>query len=65
MGYKEIKCTNVKLFHLEDEPEVIYVISLRLDQYMVVHDDAYEFNTGKVELLNSEDIENIYGITLE
>jgi hypothetical protein len=62
--WKEIKGKDVRVFQFKDEPEIFYIIPSREDEYMIVHDDAWEINTGKVEYLNSSEIKSKYGITL-
>jgi hypothetical protein len=64
LKWKEISGKKIRVFQLDEEPEIIYVIPLRLGEYMVIHDDAYELNTGKVEFLNLEDFKSKYGISL-
>ena len=54
-----------KSFQLGDEPEVIHIIKTGfIDNYMVVHEDAYELELGKVEFGTKIEIETKYNITL-
>lgn len=61
-----IESSNVtKTFRLKDEPELIHVIKTGFeDKYMVVHEDAYEINIGKVTYGTKMEIEDRFGITL-
>jgi hypothetical protein len=53
-------------FQLLDEPELIHVIKTGFENmYMIVHEDAYQRNLGKVEMGTREEIENTYQITLK
>lgn len=51
MKWIEKTCFNVKKYQLGgDEPEVIYVIKTGFeDEYMVIYEDAYRIDLGKVE----------------
>lgn len=60
--WHEISTSKVKVFQLNDEPEIIYVIKVRPNEFMIVHEDAYDQNTGKVEFLNTKDLKESYGI---
>lgn len=60
MKYKEIK-TKCRSFLHETEPEVIHIHKIREDEYMVVHEDAMDECTGKIELFNEKDLEEKYG----
>ena len=63
-NWKEIKST-AQCFELEGEPELIHVIKTGFqDMYMVVHEDAYEFSLGKVEIGTKRDVEIRYKITV-
>ena len=62
--WNEIKGKDVRVFQFKDVPEIFYLIPTREDEYMIVHDDAWEINTGKVEHLNSSEIKSKYGIEL-
>jgi len=64
MLWKEIKNKPIRTFQLMNEPELIYIILIRSDEYIIVHEDAYDINTGKTEILNSEMIKTKYGIIL-
>jgi hypothetical protein len=63
---KWIECSSeVKSFRLEDEPELIHVIKTGFnDEYMVVREDAYELNSGKVIFGTKIEIEKLFGISL-
>ena len=62
--WNQIKAT-CKTFQLEDEPELIHVIKTGFeDKYMVVYEDAYEFNLGKVIFGTKAEIESQFKITL-
>lgn len=61
--YKEIK-TSCRTFQLEYEPEVIHIHKVREDEYLVLHEDAYGLNTGKVHWYNKAALEEKYGIIL-
>jgi hypothetical protein len=65
LQWKQIEGRKVSVFQLGDEPEIIYVIKRRANEYMVVHDDAYTLNSGEVEFFNLKDLELKYGISLE
>lgn len=56
----------VRLFRLGDEPYIFYVIPYRevYDEYMVLHDDAFEHRSGQVEFLTGGQIFEKYGINL-
>lgn len=61
-NWKEIKST-AQCFQLEGEPELIHVIKTGFrDMYMVVHEDAYEYSLGKVEIGTKNDVEIRYKI---
>lgn len=61
-NWKEIKST-AQCFELEGEPELIHVIKTGFrDMYMVVHEDAYEYSLGKVEIGTKNDVEIRYKI---
>jgi len=63
---KWIESNNVtKTFRLQGEPELIHVIKTGFkDKYMVVYEDAYELNIGKVTYGTKLEIESRFGITL-
>lgn len=62
LKWEEIKRDKVKAFQLGDEPEVLYLIKLRDNEYMLVFEDGYDMNTGKVEFANTQKLKNDYGI---
>jgi hypothetical protein len=64
LKWKEIKPSKIKVFQLEEEPEVVYIINIRDSDYMVIHEDGYDLNTGKVEFLTKTKIKEKYHITL-
>jgi hypothetical protein len=52
-------------FQLSDEPELIHVIKTGFhDLYMIVHEDAYQQDLGKVEMGPKKEIEDKYKIEL-
>ena len=63
---KWIECKNVtRTFRLADEPELIHIVKTGFeDMYMVVQEDAYEINIGKVSYCTKLEIEQRYGILL-
>lgn len=62
MNWKEIKSNKVRVFRFEDEPEVFYLIKIRNNEYMIVHEDGYDMDTGVVEFVNSQQLKDRYGI---
>lgn len=53
-------------FQLSDEPELIHVIKTGFDDlYMVVHEDAYQLELGKVEMGTKADVEHRYKIKVK
>ena len=69
MDWIKINPNNVRKYCLADEPEVIYIIELgfRKDDtttadYMVVHEDAYQYSLGNVYLLTKQQLKEIYDI---
>ncbi len=64
MDWKEIKST-AQCFQLGNEPELIHVIKTGFkDMYMVLHEDAYEFSLGKVEMGTKQEVEIRYKIKI-
>jgi len=58
--------TKVWGFHLDPEPEVIYVIEgCSAGNYIVVHEDAFGYSTGQTEIMTKEAVEEKYGIKLQ
>lgn len=56
---------NTKTFRLEEEPELIHVIKTGFkDKYMVVYEDAYELNLGKVIFGTKKEIDDKFKISL-
>ncbi len=64
LKWREFKSDKVRTFQLDEEPEIIYVINIRKNEYMVVHEDGYDQNTGKVRFYSKNGIKNDYGIEL-
>lgn len=62
MEWREIKSNKIRVFQLEEEPEVIYLIKIRDNEYMVVHEDGYDLFTGNVEFNNTEEMKQKFGI---
>jgi hypothetical protein len=60
--WKEIKTSKVKTYHLDEDPEIIYLITIRDNEYMIVHEDAFDLNTGKVEFMNAKEVKDNYNI---
>ena len=63
-SFKEIKYNKMRTFQFADEPELIHIFKIRDNEYMVVYEDAYDLNTGKVEFGNKIKIENKFNIKL-
>ena len=62
---KEIQ-SDTWCFQLMDEPELIHIIKTRFtDRYMIVYEDAYEFNLGKVEFFSKDQLESKFKIKLK
>jgi hypothetical protein len=62
--WTEIKSA-AQCFQLGEEPELIHVIKTGFkDMYMVLHEDAYEFSLGKVEIGTKQDVEIRYKIKI-
>lgn len=61
-----IKTNNVTTtFKLRDEPVLIHVIKTGFEnKYMIVYEDAYDLNTGKVEFKTKEELHAEYGIEI-
>jgi hypothetical protein len=65
MKWKPIS-NNVKSFQLIDEPEVVHIIkTCFVNKYMLVFEDAYEVNLGKVVFATKEEIAKYYKIQLD
>ena len=64
LKWKEITTNKVRVFQLDEEPEIFYLIKIRDNEYMIVHEDGYDMNTGKVEFLNKEQVIGKYGIEI-
>ena len=65
----EVPNKNVRKFQLHDEPEIIYVIRTGFSlhdtttpDYIVVHEDAYQQNLGKTEMLSEKEVFEKYAI---
>lgn len=65
LEWKEIQSDKVRVFQLEDEPEVFYLIKLREDEYMIVFEDEYDIRTGEIEFVNKQQIYDKYGVDIE
>lgn len=64
LKWREINNTT-KTFQLDEEPEVIHVIKTGFeDKYMIVHEDAYEIQLGRVEFGTKAEIEERFKIKL-
>lgn len=63
-SWKEIK-SKTWSFQFGEEPELIHVIETGFkDRYMVIHEDAYELDLGKVEFFNKVELESKFKIKL-
>lgn len=62
MKWKEIESNKVRVFQLEDEPEVFYLIKIRGDKYMIVFDDGWGQKTGELKFITKKGLFDIYGI---
>ena len=62
LKWKEIQSNKVRVFQLEDEPEIVYLIKIRENEYMSIYEDGYDQNTGKVEFLNKEQVSSRLGV---
>lgn len=60
----EIKGKKVRTFQLGEEPELIHILNVRHNEYLVVQEDGYDLNTGKVEFFNKKQIKNKYKIKI-
>lgn len=57
-----LKYDKLKTYQLGDLPELIHVFKIRNNEYMVVYEDGYDFNTGKLDFFNKEDLEEVFNI---
>lgn len=65
LKWNEITTNKVRVFQLGEEPEIFYLIRIRDNEYMIVHEDGYDMNTGKVDYpLNKEQVIKKYGIEI-
>ena len=62
LKWKEIQSNKVRVFQLENEPEIFYLIKIREDEYMIVFEDGYDQQTGKVEFVNKQQVYDRYGV---
>lgn len=63
--WKEIN-SNIKTFQFGEEPEIIHIIKTgHKNLYIVVHDDAYQYFTGRTELCSKEEIKNKFSIDID
>ena len=61
----EKECKNVQMFQFGVDPEIIYVIKTGFrNTYMVVNEDAYQYNLGETKLMTKQKIESKYKIKL-
>ena len=61
-AWEEIESNKVRVFQLGEEPEIVYLIKIRENEYMTVYEDGYDQNTGKVEFLNKEQVCDRLGV---
>ena len=64
MNWHEIESDKVRVFQLEDEPEIVYIIRIRDNEFMVVHEDGYDLFTGSVEFNNTEEMKQKFDINI-
>lgn len=65
MNWKQID-NNVKSFQYGDEPELIHIIKTGfINLYMIVFEDGYELELGKVVFATKEEIAEKYKIQLD
>lgn len=62
LGWREVKRPKVRVFQRKNEPKLIYVIKVRENKFMVIHEDTYGVNTGKIEHLQGYELAIDYGI---
>lgn len=62
LKWKEIESNKVKVFQLGDEPEILYLIKIRGDKYMIVFDDGLGQKTGELKFITKTGLLDIYGI---
>lgn len=58
--WNQIKSNKINVYQLDDHPEIIYVIKIRDNENMIVHEDGYDLATGKVEFLNDAELKSKY-----
>jgi hypothetical protein len=64
--WEEFPCKNVRRYQLGDFPEIIYVIKTGFEnKYIVVSEDAYEYNLGNSKLMTKQKVERLYKIELD
>jgi hypothetical protein len=63
--WREINTSKVKTFQLGDEPELLHIIKVRDNEYMVINEDAYDINTGILVFYNKETIKNKFNINID
>jgi hypothetical protein len=61
-AWKEIPSSKVRVFQLADEAEIFYLIRIREDEYMIVLEDGYDLQTGKVSFANKQQVYDRYGV---
>jgi hypothetical protein len=64
MQVKSMGLAKFWIYQFGDEPEVMYVLKRRDDEYLVVYDDAWDQSTGKTEYYNKKDFEEKFNIKL-
>lgn len=64
LKWKEIQSNKVRVFQLDEEPEIFYLIKIRENEYMIIHEDGYDLNTGKVEFANKKEVNERYNINI-
>ena len=65
LKWNEIETNTVKTYQLGEEPELIHVIKIRYNEFMVVHEDGYDMKTGEVEFMTSKRLEDKYNIVIK
>ena len=64
LQWKQIK-NDIRTFQLGNEPELIHIIRVRENHYLVISEDGYDLNTGKVDTyFDKEKLEKKYNIKL-
>ena len=64
--WEETSCSNVRRYKLGDFEEILYVIKTGFkNKYIVVSEDAYEYNVGTSKLMTKQKVERLYNIELD